>query len=96
MTRQRTATPSRETDTGHARDYAAIALAYAKAAVADRKQASHCKFVRQACERHIEDLKRAKAKDWPYRFDPWHGNDICDFMENETTDFRKTVVVATT
>ncbi|WP_416463976.1 terminase large subunit [Sphingomonas sp. VDB2] len=79
MTRRKTATHSQ--GTGHARDYAAIALAYAKAAVADKKQRRHCKFVRQACQRHLDDLKRAKAKDWPYRFDPWHANDVCDFME---------------
>lgn len=68
-------------DTGHARNYSEIALAYAKAAIADRKQERHCKFVRQAAQRHIDDLKRARDKAWPYRFDPWHGNDACDFME---------------
>jgi phage terminase large subunit-like protein len=75
------ATRSRATDTGHARDYAAIALAYAKAAAADKKQVRHCKWVRLAAQRHLDDLKRAKAKDWPYRYDPWHGNDVCDFIE---------------
>lgn len=97
MTRRKTATRSPATargrakkaraprstfpDTGHARNYADIALAYAQAAVADKKQENHCRLVRLACQRQIDDLKRAKAKDWPYRFDPWHANDICDFIE---------------
>lgn len=65
------------------RDYAAIALAYAKAAVADRRQRTHCKWVRLAAKRHIDDLKRAKKNpaDWPYRFDPWHAGDVCDYIE---------------
>ncbi len=81
MTRAKTATRSRKTDTGHARDYAAIALAYAKAAVADKKQRRHCKYVRQACQRHLEDLKRSRSNTWEYRFDAWHANDVCDFIE---------------
>lgn len=65
------------------RDYAAIALAYAKAAVADRRQKRHCKWVRFAAKRHLDDLKRAakNPKDWPFRFDPWHANDACGFIE---------------
>jgi len=75
------ATRSSATDTGHARDYAAIALAYAKKAAADRKQRQHCKWVRLAAQRHLDDLKRARVAAWGYRFDPWHANDICDFAE---------------
>ncbi|CAH0355323.1 terminase large subunit [Sphingobium sp. CECT 9361] len=75
------ATRSRGTDTGHARDYASIALAYAKRAAGDKQQLDHCKWVRLAAQRHLDDLKRQRAKDWGYRFDPWHANDICDFME---------------
>ena len=75
------ATPSPATDAGHARDYAAIALAYAKAAAADKKQRKHCKWVRLAAQRHLDDLKRQRAVAWGYRFDPWHANDICDFAE---------------
>lgn len=81
MTRQKTATLLRETDTGHDRDYVRIALDYALAAAADKQQVSHCKWVRLAAQRHIDDLKRAKQKDWPYEFSPWHGNDVCDFIE---------------
>ncbi|MDO7841089.1 terminase large subunit [Sphingomonas immobilis] len=74
-------TRSRATDTGHARDYAAIALAYAKRAASDKKQVSHCKWVRLAAQRHIDDLKRSRSAAWGWKFDPWHANDICDFME---------------
>ncbi|MBO9377685.1 terminase large subunit [Sphingomonas histidinilytica] len=81
MTRRKTPTPSPATEAEHARDYAAIALAYAKAAVADKKQRKHCKFVRQATQRHLDDLKRSRSKDYPYRYDEWHANDICDFVE---------------
>jgi len=81
MTRQRAQTRSPKTDTGHARDYVAIATAYAKRAAADKRQVEHCKWVRLAAQRHLDDLKRAKKKDFPYRFDPWYGNDVCDFGE---------------
>lgn len=63
------------------RDFAAIALAYAKAAAADKKQLRHCKWVRLAGQRHLDDLKRSKTKGWPFKFDPWHANDVCDFIE---------------
>lgn len=77
----RTATRSRGTDTGHARDYAAIALAYAKRAAADKKQVAHCKWVRLAAQRHLDDLKRSRTAAWGYKFDPWFANDVCDVME---------------
>ncbi len=75
------ATRSSATDTGHARDYVAVATAYAKAAAGDKKQRKHCKWVRLAAQRHLDDLKRARTAAWGYRFDPWHGNDVCDFAE---------------
>lgn len=82
MTRRTTAAPSATTATGHGRrDYAGIALAYAKRAAADKQQRNHCKWVRLAAQRHLDDLKRSKSKDWPYRFDTWHADDICDFIE---------------
>jgi phage terminase large subunit-like protein len=81
MTRRSKETPSPETVTGHARDYAGIALGYAKRAAADKRQRKHCKWVRLAAQRHLDDLKRSKSAVWNYRFDPWHANDICDFIE---------------
>jgi phage terminase large subunit-like protein len=64
------------------RDYVAIAEQWAKDVVARRIVA--CKPVRQACKRHLDDLKRSKkdrAKAWDCVFDPWHGWDVCDFIE---------------
>lgn len=58
-----------------------IGLAYAKTAAADKKQRRHCKWVRLAAQRHLDDLKRSRAAIWGYKFDPWHANDICDVME---------------
>ncbi|NML88748.1 terminase large subunit [Sphingobium sp. TB-6] len=80
MARSRqTALPATAIETG--RDYAAVALAYAKKAAADKQQVHHCKWVRLAAQRHLDDLARSKSKDWPYKFDPWHANDVCDFIE---------------
>jgi phage terminase large subunit-like protein len=70
--------PTHSPETDGARDYAAIALEYARRAAADSKGKAHCKWVRLAAERHLRDLKR---KDWPFRFDEWHANDVCDFIE---------------
>jgi phage terminase large subunit-like protein len=69
-------TPSPETDED--RDYAAIALDYARRAAADKSGKKHCRWVRLAAERHLRDLKR---KDWAFKFDEWHANDVCDFIE---------------
>jgi len=76
---RQTASPATAPAAG--RNFAAIALAYAKAAAADKKQVKHCKWVRLAGQRHLDDLKRSKQKDWPFKFDPWHANDVCDFIE---------------
>lgn len=67
--------------TEHLRNYSEIGLAYAKAAAADKGQQRHCKWVRLAAQRHLADLKKAKSAAFPYYFDEWHGNDICDVME---------------
>lgn len=64
-----------------ARDYVGIALDYARAAVADRYQRSHGKWVRLAAQRHLDDLKKQRRKDFGYRFSDWHGADVCDFIE---------------
>ena len=64
------------------RDYAAIAGAYARAAVADIEGRRHCKWVRLAAKRHLDDLARAESdQSWPFRFDPWHAGDVCGFIE---------------
>jgi phage terminase large subunit-like protein len=80
MTRARAQTRSSVSAAERDRDYAAIALAYAKRAVADKKQSKHCRWVRLACKRHLDDLKRARAG-WDYHFDTFHAGDICRFIE---------------
>lgn len=63
------------------RDFVKIATDYARAAVADKKRKRHGKLIRQAAQRFLDDLKRAKQKDCSFIFDPWHANDPCDFIE---------------
>ena len=50
------------------RNYAAIARQYAQAVVGGDIAA--CKWVRLACKRQLDDLKRFKGKNSPYRFNP--------------------------
>lgn len=38
-------------------------------------------MIRQAAQRFLDDLKRAKKKDCAFIFDPWHASDPCDFIE---------------
>lgn len=63
------------------KDFVGIAIAYAKAAVADKKRKRHGQLIRQAAQRFLDDLKRAKRKDCAFFFDEWHANDPCDFFE---------------
>lgn len=63
------------------RDYVKIAKQYARKAVADKKHKRHGLLLRQAAQRFLDDLKRARSKDCAFRFDPWHANDACDFIE---------------
>lgn len=67
-----------ETVASQARDYAAIAHAFAVEAAADVKGKKHCKWVRLAASRHLKDLSR---RDWAYCYDEWHVGDVCDFIE---------------
>lgn len=63
------------------RDFVAIALAYAKEAAADSTGKKHGKWIRLSAKRYLKDLKRAKEKGSPFRFDAWQANDACDFIE---------------
>lgn len=63
------------------RDYVKIATDYAKEAVADKKRKKFGKLIRQAAQRFLDDLKRAKKKGNPFTFDEWHACDACDFIE---------------
>ena len=48
-------------------DHIAILNSYVKDVLSGDMPA--CKWIRLACERHKNDLARAKTKDWPYKFD---------------------------
>jgi phage terminase large subunit-like protein len=71
------------------RDYAAIATKYAHDVLAERQPA--CKWVRLACKRHLDDLERQGATDFPYLWNPeitdakgktyQPANRICGFVE---------------
>lgn len=61
------------------RDYCAVAQQYAKDVVAGRIPAG--RFVKAACKRQIEDLKRWKAKGSPYVFDKARASKVCRFIE---------------
>lgn len=63
------------------RDYVQIAIDYAQGAIADKKRKKHGVMIRQAAQRFIDDLSRAKKKDCKFFFDEWHANDPCDFIE---------------
>lgn len=55
------------------------ALKYARAVVSGRIAA--CKFVKYACKRQLEDLKRWKGKKGPYIWDPIKAERVCSFIE---------------
>lgn len=40
-----------------------------------------CKWVKLACQRQLNDLRRQKDKAWPYRFDKKNAERICKFIE---------------
>jgi phage terminase large subunit-like protein len=63
------------------RDYAKVAVDYAKAAVKDKKRKKHGLLIQQSARRFLDDLERAKKKSCSFFFDPWHANDACDFIE---------------
>ena len=62
-------------------DYVDRAIAYAKAAVADRKGERFGKRVRQAAKRFIRDLARAEKRGAPFRFSREHANHACGWIE---------------
>lgn len=62
--------------------YVQTALTYAKAAADPKNRKTYGKWVRLAAQRHLKDLEKARTDpDYPFYFDDWHGNDICEFIE---------------
>ena len=64
------------------RDFVQVAIAYAREATADRKGKKFGKWIRLAAARFLRDLKTAKARGAPFKFDPWWANDVCLFAES--------------
>lgn len=60
-------------------DYAARLQAYAEDVTQGRAPA--CKALKLACQRHLNDLKRAQQPDYPYYWDLDAANRICSFAE---------------
>ncbi|WP_020184819.1 terminase TerL endonuclease subunit [Methylopila sp. 73B] len=61
------------------RNYAAVAERYAQEVVSGKIAA--CRWVCLACQRHLDDLKASKRKDYPYRFDAEAARKVCAFIE---------------
>lgn len=59
--------------------YAVVADRYARDVVTGKVPA--CRWVRLACQRHLDDLKASKAKNYPYRFDEAKAAKVCRFVE---------------
>lgn len=61
-------------------DYVEKAERYIKKVITGKIDA--CLFVRQACTRQVNDLKKKKTKKFPYIFDRKKANRVCQFIEN--------------
>lgn len=59
--------------------YVAKANRYIRAVVSGKIPA--CTYVRQACQRQLNDLEKSKSPDWPYRFDHDKANRPCRYAE---------------
>jgi phage terminase large subunit-like protein len=62
-----------------ARDYAAIALQYARDVVDGTISA--CRYVIAACQRQITDLGRQESPGFPFRYEPSRGARVCLMLE---------------
>lgn len=61
------------------KEYAVRATQYCRDIVSGAIPA--CKWVRFACQRHLNDLGRARTKDFEFRFDPIRAGKVCAFIE---------------
>lgn len=71
--RKATGSPS----SGSGRDYVAIAVEYARAAVADRRRQRFGKWFRLAAKRFLADLERKDG----FKFDARQASNACEFIE---------------
>ncbi|WP_295380334.1 terminase large subunit [uncultured Stenotrophomonas sp.] len=81
-TRQSRATrsPRSESPAPPENDYVDVAIAYAKAAAADRG-GRFGRLIKLAAKRFLDDLKRAKRKGAPFTFSRDHANHACSWIE---------------
>jgi len=81
-TRQSRATrsPRSESPAPPESDYVDVAIAYAKAAAADRG-GRFGRLIKLAAKRFLDDLKRAKKKEAPFSFSRDHANHACSWIE---------------
>jgi phage terminase large subunit-like protein len=42
-----------------------------------------CKWIKLACQRQLDDLKRSESSDFPYRYDPAKANKVCRYIETK-------------
>jgi len=63
------------------RDFVKIAKDYARSAIRDKARKRHGLLIQQASQRFLDDLKRSRTKACAFKFDAWHANDVCDFIE---------------
>jgi len=61
------------------KNYIAIAARYARDVVSGQTPA--CQWTIKACQRQIDDLEKAKSKEFPYKFNRKKASRICRFIE---------------
>lgn len=61
------------------RDYAAIALQYARDVVEGTRVA--CRLAIAACQRQLDDLSRQETPGFPFRYEPARGARVCRMLE---------------
>ncbi len=76
--RKKVASSVRTETAAPAFSYVATANEYAREVISGRVLA--CKWVQLACQRHLDDLARAK-RGWTYVFDETKANRVCRFIE---------------
>ena len=81
MTKAKTKGASSTASGNGERDFVSIAIAYAREAIADKKGKKFGRLLRLGAQRFIDDLKRSQKKDCEFKFDEWHANDACRFLE---------------
>ncbi|GAB3388152.1 terminase large subunit [Lysobacter fragariae] len=77
-----TSSPASASAPPEERDYVAIATAYAREAVSDKKGKRFGRLLRLGAKRFLDDLKRAGNGGSWFKFDAWHANDACRFLES--------------